>query len=265
MKPFIAIAAAFSGEIKPLINRTEGLISHQFENFNFLQGQICNKRVILAISGMGILNAHNMAISLVKNFPLSLIISTGTAGALQSQLQSGDIVLANQLFISKSSNQGNCESNTIIKKATSVYQVESNLIQLSLKTIEATMLRYKIGSLLTVDKVITQIAEKRMLGNNLGCIAVEMESAAIAEIAKENELPFFAIRSISDSMQDNIDKAIQLYEQIRDKPHILKRLLYTLKNPQGSLQLFKLRNNYHRATTSLEKFFIQFLSNPQLK
>ena len=211
MKPFIAIAAAFSGEIKPLINRIEGLTTHQFENFNFLQGQICSKRVLLAISGMGILNAHNMARILVKNFPLSLIISTGTAGALQPKLQSGDIVLANQLFISKSNDQGNCNANNIIKKAISVYQVENNLIQLSLKAIEATMLRHKIGSFLTVDKVITQIAEKRMLGNNLDCIAVEMESAAIAEIAKESELPFLAIRSISDSMQDNIDKAMQLY------------------------------------------------------
>ncbi len=265
MKPFIAITAAFSGEIKPLINRMDGLTTHKFENFNFLQGQICNKRVLLAISGMGILNAHNMAISLVKNFPLSIIISTGTAGALQSQLQSGDIVLANQLFISKSKDQGNCKANDIIKKAVSVYQVENNLMQLSLKAIEATMQRYKMGSFLTVDKVIAQIAEKRMLGNNLDCIAVEMESAAIAEIAKETELPFLAIRSISDSMQDNIDKAIQLYERIKDKPNIIKKLFYALKNPHGSLQLLKLRKNCLKATTSLAEFFIQFLSNPQVK
>jgi adenosylhomocysteine nucleosidase len=264
MKPFIAIAAAFPAEIKPLIKRLEGPITHQLESFSFLQGQIANKRVLLAISGVGRSNSYNMTKVLVKNFPLSLIISTGTAGALQPHLQSGDIVVADQLFISKSDDIRNCNAHDLAKKAVSAYQVEKALIQLSLKTLEATQLRYKIGSIITVDMAITQLSEKCTLGNNLNCLAVEMESAAIAKVAEDEGLPFLAIRSISDSMQHNIDKAIQLYEHLKDKRSIAKRLFYMLKSPQGSLQLLKLRNNSLKAAASLEKFFLHFLSNAQV-
>jgi adenosylhomocysteine nucleosidase len=264
MKPFIVIAAALPEEIKPLIKRLEGPITHQLEGFNFLQGQIDNKRVLLAISGVGRNNSHIMTKILVKNFPLSLIISTGTAGALQAHLQPGDIVVADQLFISKSDDKKNCKAHDIVKKAVSVCQVEKALIQMSLKALEATQLRYIIGSFITVDMAITHISEKCTLGNNLNCLAVEMESSAIAKIAEDEGLAFLAIRSISDSMQDNIDKAIQLYEHLKDKRSIAKRLFYMLKSPQGSLQLLKLRNNSLKAAASLEKFFLHFLSNVQI-
>lgn len=262
MEPMIAIVAAFYQEIKPLINRLEGLIIHRRHGFSFLQGYLDKRRVLIAISGMGINNAKSMTEVLANNFPLSLIISTGTAGALQPHLRAGDIVLADRLFLAEIAGEKNCQVSTINSKAVLVCKVQKKLIQLSLKALETSIFRYNLGAFLTVDKVIGGTEAKRALGKSLNCLAVEMESAVIAAIAKEKGLPFFAIRSISDSLEDNIDNAIQLYEKIKDNSSLFKRLLLALRHPRGSLELVKLIKNCSKAIASIETFILQFLKIP---
>ena len=262
MEPIIAIVAAFDEEIKPLINRLVGLIIHRRHGFSFLQGYIDKKKVLLAISGMGRNKAQAMTETLVNNFPLSLIISTGIAGALKPHLQAGDIVLADRLFLAEPAKEENCMVSEINNNAVFIYKVPKKLIQLSLKTLETSMLRYNIGSFVTVDKVIGQTKAKRILGESLDCLAVEMESAAIATIAKQKGVPFLAVRSISDTLKDNIDKAIRLYENIKNDFGFWKRLLLLLRHPRESLELIKLRKNCSKATISIEKFILQLLNSP---
>jgi len=260
MESLIAIVAAFHAEIKPLINRLEGVTIHRRHGFSFLQGYINKKRVLLAISGMGRNNALTMTKTLVNHFPLSLIISTGTSGALQPHLQAGDIIVADRLFLAEPAQEKSSTISMTAHKIRSVYKVQKALIELSLKVLESSTFRYNIGPLITVDNVIGNIEAKRKLGENLNCLAVEMESAAIAQVAKEKRLPFLAIRSISDSLMDNIEKAIQLYDNIKEDTSLFKRFIMMLRYPRESLELMKLRKNCSKAAASLEKFFLQFLA-----
>jgi adenosylhomocysteine nucleosidase len=53
--------------------------------------------------------------------------------------------------------------------------------------------------ILTVDHLIADPAEKRRLAEQHEADAVDMESAAIAEVCREKGVPFLAMRAVSDT------------------------------------------------------------------
>jgi adenosylhomocysteine nucleosidase len=59
------------------------------------------------------------------------------------------------------------------------------------------------GPLLSLDRVVTTAAEKRML-NRSGARAVEMEAGEVAQFAQARKIPFHCIRVVTDTAQENL-------------------------------------------------------------
>lgn len=102
------------------------------------------------------------------------VISTGFAGALDSALQIGDIVLAES-----------------VRHGRRVYLGETPL---------NCPPGVRHGSVVTVDEVVQAPTTKLALAR-FGACAVDMESAAVAAVAAERGLPFYCIRAISDTLE----------------------------------------------------------------
>ena len=263
MESLIAIISALYQEIKPLSKRLNNLTIHRRQGFSFLQGFIADKRILLVNSGMGRNNSRALMEVLVSNFPISLIISVGYAGALKPFLQAGDIVLADKLYLMQPSHEAECPIEITDKKTTLIYRVDEKLLNLALKALQASQLKYYLGSFLTVDRIIGKPKEKRVLGEKLKPLAVDMETAAIARIAKKKGLPFIALRSISDSLEDNIARTIK-FKKLKDNASFLKCFFLLLKHPRESLELIKLKKNCSKASEFLEKIILQMLNSPIL-
>jgi len=58
------------------------------------------------------------------------------------------------------------------------------------------------GKLLTSPQAILSIADKAAAFHRDRCAAVDMESLAVAEVARSHELPFIAVRVIVDTADD---------------------------------------------------------------
>jgi adenosylhomocysteine nucleosidase len=54
--------------------------------------------------------------------------------------------------------------------------------------------------ILTVDHLVSDPAEKRRLAERHGADAVDMESAAVAEVCAAKGVPFLAVRAVSDTV-----------------------------------------------------------------
>ena len=98
--------------------------------------------------------------------PVDLIISTGFCGALDPSLRVGDIVSSTDL--------------------------------------PQSSLPYVRGAIYSVDRVVVTKEEKRELRDSTGAVAVEMESAAVEEKAREWDVPFLCIRVVSDAASDDM-------------------------------------------------------------
>ena len=55
------------------------------------------------------------------------------------------------------------------------------------------------GEILSVDRVAVTVGGKRALRETTGAVAVEMESAAVAEKAREWDVPFRCVKVVSDT------------------------------------------------------------------
>lgn len=59
-----------------------------------------------------------------------------------------------------------------------------------------------IGSLLGSDRPVVSVEGKRHLADRTGCVAVDMESHAVARVAADAGVPFLVLRAVADTAQD---------------------------------------------------------------
>jgi hypothetical protein len=121
------------------------------------------------------------------NLELTGLASTGFCGALDPALQPCDIFVANELV-------ANLLPSRDRKGAVLTTIHECSPI--------STTGKYKTGKLLSMDHVASTVAEKTEL-RQTGADAVEMEAAAVAAKAQEWNLPFYAIRVVTDTAAES--------------------------------------------------------------
>ena len=96
------------------------------------------------------------------------------------------------------------------------------------------------GRLLTVNRIVSSVAEKRRLHIEHAADIVDMEAASIAAICAERNIPFAAIKAISDTATDNLPTEL---EQIAPDGQVrLGQLLFAMwKRPQLIADLLRLQ------------------------
>jgi len=107
------------------------------------------------------------------------------------------------------------------------------------------------GRLLTTPKAVGTGADKAMLFQRTGAVAVDMESLAIAEVARARQVPFIAVRVIVDSAGDTLPRAVTAAAD--SEGHLrIGRLLASLARTPGELPaLIRLGGRYRAANRSL--------------
>ena len=116
--------------------------------------------------------------------------------------------------------------------------------------------RYKTGKLLSMDRVVSTVAEKEGL-RHTGADAVEMEAAAVAERAAVWNLPFYCIRVVTDTSAD----AFPLdFNRLRDAEGRFSRAWIAaaaLRRPGSVLaELIKLNKRCGSASQALGDFLV---------
>ena len=65
------------------------------------------------------------------------------------------------------------------------------------------------GSVLSADRVLLRAEEKKSARSETGAIAAEMEGGAISEVCRNRGVPFCAVRTVSDSRDQDIPAAVR--------------------------------------------------------
>jgi adenosylhomocysteine nucleosidase len=193
---------------------------------------------LLAVSGMGAVAAARGARALVEA-GAGALVSWGMAGGLDPALAAGTIFLPGEV---------------ISLEGASVTTAPEWRERLG-KTLAArrairghVMMR---GRLLTSPRAIASLSEKSALFSKTGASAVDMESLAVAETARDCELPFMAVRVIVDSAADALPRAVAAAAD--EEGHLqMWRLLGALaREPSDLKPLIRLARRYQAASRSL--------------
>ena len=132
------------------------------------------KAIVMEI-GVGIVRAATAIRWLFANYEPRLVVACGFAGALSPTLKIGDVMVASEV-------------------------VEPGEDELHWRTaVPAELGDMPVGRLVTVAELAGRPAAKRTLARETGAIAVDMESAAIAEACQAKRVPCAVVRAISDA------------------------------------------------------------------
>ena len=107
--------------------------------------------------------------------------------------------------------------------------------------------------LLTTDRPVASAAEKRALAAACGAIAVDMESAAVAAVARERQVPFLAVRAIADPADMALPQVVMraTYATGTVRPFVL--LGQVLLHPGEVGALLRLASQFRAALRTLAR------------
>lgn len=179
MKGF-GVVAALEAEARawgPAVRRRDGLSA-------------LGDGTLLAVSGMGSASA-TMAARTLADAGARALMSFGLAGGLDPVLAAGSIVLPGEVI---------CRDGARFP-TTAEWREELALAVGKQRTVVA-------GTLLSSGAPIDTIAAKSAAFRDTGAVAVDMESAGVAQIAAARRLPFIAVRVIVDTAMDALPKAV---------------------------------------------------------
>lgn len=180
-------------------------------------------------SGMGRANAYAAAARLCDQGMRRLLV-WGVAGALDTRLQAGDVVLPEWVLM----DDGTC------------WPVHGQWHADLGAILPATAVT---GGMLTVDAAITAPGDKQRLGRATGAASVDMEAAAVARCAHERGLPFAVVRVIVDSADQAIPAAVvQAQDDAYPSLNVARRLA---THPREVAQVATLAHNMRRARCRL--------------
>jgi adenosylhomocysteine nucleosidase len=216
-----AILGAFEREVTLLEDRLTDRQEQEIENIQFVTGSLNGQKVVVAWTGIGKVNAAMTTTLLIEHFKPKYIIFTGIAGAVNPELQPGDIVIAVRtahhdmgtvwpegLFVKGVKNRLDGMENPVFFPADetllSCAQRAAELIDMRRVETVAGRRRPRIvkGVIVTGDSFIASTEKCAELRKKLEADAVEMEGAAVAQICYQRQIKHLIIRSISDSADE---------------------------------------------------------------
>ncbi len=208
----------------------EGLLAHMDEiakldwPLDFARrGWLNGRPVIVVANGPGPSLAGEAVDVVERNEDMDSVVSIGFCGGLRPALGACDIFVA-----------------------TEVVGVAPALAPSSSRP-------FQKGKLLSLDRVVSTAAEKAAFAKNAD--AVEMEAAAVADRAQRYNLPFYAVRVITDTFEESFPLDFNAMRSSDGRFSRAKILTAALRRPAALFpELFKLNRRTKRASQALGEF-----------
>ncbi|MCK4827296.1 5'-methylthioadenosine/S-adenosylhomocysteine nucleosidase [bacterium] len=204
----IGIMSAMENEVKPVLENLAGAEIRDKLGGMSHTGRIRNHDIVLTCSGIGKVKAAAHTQYLIDHFQIECIFLIGVAGAINPDLQIGDIIISDRAI-----EHDYWQDHW--------YQADRRLIEAAVNAGKRLRLtgRVLVGSVLTGDQPCIDMGKKSQLRQHYSGDCVEMEGAAVAHVCWMNAVPFVIIRAISDLANEKaIDAIKHSFNEVVEQP-----------------------------------------------
>ncbi len=215
----IGIIAAMIEEIELLKHDMQLESCDQIASRQYYTGQLYGEDSVLVFSRWGKVASAMTATTLINHYKIDRLIFLGVAGAIQDELNIGDVVIARKLY------QHDMDARPLFSKheipltdtvffvadeqlSSWAEQAAKDFCHQGFKTAISNEARQEFsltapacysGIIASGDAFVSNIAQKdAIIADMPEVLAVEMEGAAVAQVCYEHNIPFSVIRIISD-------------------------------------------------------------------
>lgn len=168
----ICYAFPLAHEAAPLLKICTQKESFSIGELRCTLGNFDDRPVLIALVGMGQERARARVEEVLTYFQPSVVVLAGYGGALVPQLQVGQVVV--------STNYSSADALSFLRLLTA----------------------FVFGDFCTADEIAGTRKERDRAARAGKGQVIEMETAAVAEVVLDEEVPFVAVRAISDAYED---------------------------------------------------------------
>ena len=212
MPQTIALIGAMPPEISLLQESLQNLRSEHMADFDIYCGEYAGKNVVLALSGIGKVNAA-LSTALVLQHRPDFVINTGSAGGLGSGLKVGDVVIGTQTAHHDVDVTAFGYAIGHVPRMPARFESDPALCAAVEKAAAAfEHAAVHRGLIVSGDQFVhssESVAEVRR--HFPDAQAVEMEAAAIAQSCHRFGVPFVVVRAISDLADEEADTSFETF------------------------------------------------------
>jgi len=173
----IGIVVALHMEIAPFLDRCEQVHKYTGGPFVFRGGKLGLLRIAVVETGPGAALAARGTRALLDAHRPDWVISAGFSGSIVPTVIQGDIVVG-----------------------TSIQSPDGRELKFDLRFEADPDSGLHAGSLFCAERILRTVTEKKLAATKTGCLAVDLESFAVADTCRAAGQKFLAIRGISDDL-----------------------------------------------------------------
>jgi adenosylhomocysteine nucleosidase len=209
----IAIIGAMEEEVALLRENITNPQTETIAGCEYTSGTMKGKEVILLRSGIGKVNAAMSTAVLLQHFKPDAIINTGSAGGFDPSLNVGDVVISTEVRHHDVDVTAFGYEYGQVPQLPAAFTADEKLKKAAVESVrELGDAQVVSGLIATGDSFMNDPARVEAIRDKFtGLQAVEMEAAAIAQVAHQFEVPFVIIRSLSDIAGKESDVSFDQY------------------------------------------------------
>ncbi len=199
----IAVTFALRAESSEFLSRLRNKSRANQNGTRIIRGNIDDREIQVLHTGVGERVCRERVGKFLEDQQFDLLISSGFAGALNDQLQIGDLLLAKN-FSTVDLNE---------KQSFSTFPIHT-------------------ADLLTASALIESSEERNNVARASGAAAVDMETEFIARACAARGVPLLSLRVITDTPREPFPApSTILFDIDQQRTHMLKLAMYFLAHP----------------------------------
>ena len=228
----VGIICAGDTELAPFLPIIQDCVITEKAMLKIYEGKIADVDIVTLFSGVCKVNAAIATQILIDTYHVDMVINAGVAGGMDPKLDIFDTVISTEVAYHDVHEEILTEFHPWMENV--FFKADKELLKLSEKAVKKLNSDYNIvwGRMVTGEAFITDDGRDEINGQ-FAPLTVDMETGSIAHVCYVNQIPFIAIRSITDTpshsgseyFEENCEKAsviakeitVALLAEIRDK------------------------------------------------
>ena len=195
----IGIMGAMPDEVDQLCAKLENVTVEPYGGVEYHRGTLAGKQVVVCCAGMGKANAAATTQVLITRYGAEKIIFSGIAGNMTSKIGIGDVVIGKTVLYHDAQLDMICQNPPYLKE----YAGDPALIAAAEKACAEAGVKALTGKIATGDLFVGDSETKAAIEAKCAPDCVEMEGAAVSQIAAKNDVPCVILRAMSDNADED--------------------------------------------------------------
>ena len=195
----IAIMGAMPEEVAPILEKLGEYTTTEYAGNKYYEAIYKGVELVIAYSKIGKVFSTLTATTMIEHFGAEKLLFSGVAGAINSSLKVGDLIVATKLSQHDLDITAFGHPFGYVPEGAVFVEADAQMIAMSKEVAQEMGKSVQEGIIATGDQFVANEERKNWIGKEFNADALEMEGGSVGVVCNALDVPFFILRAISDA------------------------------------------------------------------